>query len=94
MTNVITHQNQTFMSPSTVSSQSSASIAAGRDPFTGMSYSSRQMSPSSPPMYNSQSPTFQLARVDERVSGRGITRSSASYGIQKLLQDQVGKGLN
>ena len=89
MSHVTTHQNQTFLSSSTVSSLSAASIAAGRDPFTGMSNSSRQMSPSSPPVQNNQSSTSQLARVEEKVSGRGITRSSASYGIQKLLQEQV-----
>ena len=86
MSNVATHQNQTFLSSSTVSSLSAASIAAGRDKFTG---SSRQMSPSSPPAYNNQSSTSQLSRVEEKVSGRGITRSSASYGIQNLLQEQV-----
>lgn len=89
MSNVATHQNQTFLSSSTVSSLSAASIAAGRDPFTGMSNSSRQMSPSSPPVHNNQSSASQLSRVEEKVSGRGITRSSASYGIQKLLQEQV-----
>ena len=75
---------------STVSSMSAASIAASRDPFTGVANSSHQVTPTSPPGYNnSQSSTSQLARVEEKVSGRGITRSSASYGIQQLLQDQV-----
>ena len=82
--NGTTHPNQTCLSSSTVSSTSAASVEAGRDPFTG-----RQMSPTSPPGYNNQSSTSQLSRVEEKVSGRGITRSSASYGIQKLLQDQV-----
>ena len=85
--NVTTQPPQTFLSSSTVSSTSAASVAAGRDAFIGNF--SRQMSPSSPPAYNNQSSTSQLARVEEKVSGRGITRSSASYGIQKLLQDQV-----
>lgn len=31
-----------------------------------------------------------LAKVEEKIQGRGITRSSASYGIQQLLQEQVG----
>ena len=85
--NVTTHPNQTFLSSSTVSSTSAASVAAGRDAFIGNF--GRQMSPSSSPVYNNQSSTSQLGRVEEKVSGRGITRSSASYGIQKLLQDQV-----
>ena len=83
------HPNQPYLSSTTVSSTSAASIAAGRDAFTGNF--SRQMSPSSPPICNNQSSTSQLARVEEKVSGRGITRSSASYGIQKLLQEQVRK---
>ena len=88
--NVTTHQIQSFLSSSTVSSMSAASIAASRDPFTGVANSSHQVSPTSPPGYNnSQSSTSQLARVEEKVSGRGITRSSASYGIQQLLQEQV-----
>lgn len=83
-----TRQKQTFLSSTTISSTSAVSVAAGRDPFTGNF--SRQMSPSSPPpLGNSQNSTSQLSKVEEKVSGRGITRSSASYGIQKLLQDQV-----
>ena len=84
----ITRQNQTFLSSTTISSTSAVSIAAGRDPFTGNF--SRQLSPTSPPpLGDNKNSTSQLANVEEKVSGRGITRSSASYGIQKLLQDQV-----
>ena len=91
------HQQQqnnghAYFSTSTVSSLSAASVAAGRDQFTGVG-THRQQLLSSPPAStsytNSQSSTSHLARVEERVSGRGITRSSASYGIQQLLQDQV-----
>ena len=86
--NFATNQSQSHFSTTTVSSTSTASVAAGRDAFTGSS--SRQMSPSSPPpAYNNQNSTSQLDRIEEKLSGRGITRSSASYGIQKLLQEQV-----
>ena len=83
-----TRQHQNFVSSTTISSTSAVSVAAGRDPFTGNL--SRQLSPTSPPPQdNNKNSTSQLASVEEKVSGRGITRSSASYGIQKLLQDQV-----
>lgn len=31
----------------------------------------------------------QLSRAEERIQGRGMSRSNASYGIQQLLQDQI-----
>ena len=87
MSNSTPYQNPTLLSTSTISSTSAASITACRDAFTGSS--SRQTSPLSPPPYNNQSSTSHLAMVEEKFSGRGITRSSASYGIQKLLEEQV-----
>ena len=31
----------------------------------------------------------QLAKAEEKIQGRGMSRSHASYGIQQLLQEQV-----
>ena len=31
----------------------------------------------------------QLSKAEEKIQGRGMSRSNASYGIQQLLQDQV-----
>ena len=31
----------------------------------------------------------QLAKAEEKIQGRGMCRSNASYGIQQLLQEQV-----
>ncbi len=31
----------------------------------------------------------QLAKAEEKIQGRGMCRSNASYGIQQMLQDQV-----
>ena len=84
----VNHQNQTFLSSTTISSTSAVSVATSRDPFTG-NFSRQLTSTSPPPVGNNKNSTSQLASVEEKVSGRGITRSSASYGIQKLLQDQV-----
>ncbi len=36
-----------------------------------------------------QSSSTQLAKIEEKIQGRGMCRSSASYGIQQMLQDQV-----
>lgn len=37
-----------------------------------------------------QSSTTQLSKIEEKIQGRGMCRSSASYGIQQMLQEQVG----
>ena len=37
-----------------------------------------------------QSSSTQLSKIEEKIQGRGMCRSSASYGIQQMLQDQVG----
>lgn len=31
----------------------------------------------------------QLSKAEEKIQGRGMCRSNASYGIQQLLQEQV-----
>ena len=31
----------------------------------------------------------QLAKAEEKIQGRGMSRSNASYGIQQLLQEQA-----
>lgn len=36
-----------------------------------------------------QSSSTQLSKIEEKIQGRGMCRSSASYGIQQMLQDQV-----
>lgn len=33
----------------------------------------------------------QLSRAEEKIQGRGMCRSNASYGIQQMLQDQISK---
>jgi len=33
----------------------------------------------------------QLAKAEEKIQGRGMSRSNASYGIQQLLQEQICK---
>jgi len=36
-----------------------------------------------------QSSSTQLSKIEEKIQGRGMCRSSASYGIQQMLQEQV-----
>lgn len=41
-----------------------------------------------------QSSSTQLAKIEEKIQGRGMCRSSASYGIQQMLQEQITKDEN
>ena len=45
------------------------------------------LSPSSNLILNGSS--NQLAKAEEKIQGRGMSRSNASYGIQQLLQEQA-----
>ena len=36
-----------------------------------------------------QSSSTQLSKIEEKIQGRGMCRSSASYGIQQMLREQV-----
>nr|XP_040572062.1 probable E3 ubiquitin-protein ligase bre1 isoform X1 [Lepeophtheirus salmonis] len=46
-------------------------------------------SPSLPPLLPTRGSNTQLEKVEERIQGRGMCRSNASYGIQSLLQTQI-----